>query len=270
MLCGLLILPLGGCGGVNASSNSAPENTVTVNTPDSTTNGNDSADSEPEPAPTDERTVPKPPQDEAEYISFEGGLVVWPEENRVELKAALLGSQSRALEFLLVAPGGANHEALFQTGCSAEDLKRSLEILGLKEAANKDKFLGRGHAGKPAGDRVRVSVRFFHSKTEKETTVPIEDWLIDIRTDKRPDDAGFVFTGSHEKYDADLNRSVVEADLKGNLIALWRDGSCLLDNDRDGGGVPDIYSPNPEADGIPRAFRGQQPIVTLIFEPWKD
>lgn len=221
-----------------------------------------------EPDPQPEPAEPKPPQDEAEYVSFGGGLVVWPEAGRAELKVMLLGSQSRALEFFLVGPGGANHESLFQTGCNAEDLKRALEILELKEAERK--FLGRGHSGKPTGDRVRVSVRFEHSKTGKEVTVPVEDWLIDMRTGKAPESAGFVFTGSHEKYDADINRSIVEADLKGNFIALWRDGSCLLDNDRDGGGIPDIYSPNPDADGIPNATRGKQPLVTLIFERWKE
>ncbi|MDC1141668.1 YdjY domain-containing protein [Planctomycetota bacterium] len=283
MLCGFgLLLSVCACGGgVGASDSNASSNTEATNAPSTGSNGPKGElpksgepakpDADPESEPVDpEVEKPKPPQHEADYIPFEGGLTVWPSDNRAELNVVLLGSQSRALEFLLVAPGGANHEALFQTGCSAEDLKRALEILGMKEAPIDEKFLGRGHSGKPLGDRVKLGVKFTHAKTGKETTVPIEDWLVDMRTGKAPESAGFVFTGSHEKFDADLNRSVVEADLKGNLIALWRDGSCLLDNDREGGGIPDIYSPNPEADGIPKAFRGQQPTVTLVFEPWKD
>lgn len=258
------------------SCNASDSNTVTAN--ENSTVAINAASNTPiqnKPDKLPEAEMPKPeakdltpPQDEAEYISFQGGLKVWPKANKVELKAALLSSQSRALEFLLVGAGGANHEALFQAGCSAEDLKRALEILELKEAESK--YMGRGYSGKPTGDRVKISVVFTHQKTGVKTTVDMEDWLMDMRTGKAPEKVGFVFTGSHENFDIDLNRSIIEADLKGNLIALWHDGSCLLDNDREGGVVPDVYSPNPKAEGIPKAFRGKQPVVTLVFEPWKE
>jgi hypothetical protein len=181
------------------------------------------------------------------------------------MDAMLLGSQTRPLEYLLVAPGGNTHESLFVTAASGLHLKRALEIIGLKEA--KTKRSGRGYLEKPLGDRVKISVRFHHEKTGKLTTVRVEDWLWDHNTKSNPTPKGWVFTGSFEQYRENINRSLFEADMKGNLIAMWRDAACLLDNDRDDGYMPDIYSPHPEADGIPQANRGNTPAVTLIFEP---
>ena len=129
---------------------------------------------------------------------------------------------------------------------------------------------GRGYIDKPLGDRVKISVRFTHRKTGEEATARVEDWLWDHNTDSNPAPKGWVFAGSFEQYRENINRSLFEADMKGNLIGMWRDAACVLDNDRDDGYMPDIYSPHPEADGIPEANRGLTPPVTLIFEPMPD
>ncbi len=207
--------------------------------------------------------TPAVPQREADYISFEGGLKVYPRAGRVELQVILLGSQTRPLEFLVVAPGGATHEALFATGARGEHLKRGLEMIQLREAEIKRS--GRGYADVPLGDKVDIRVRFAHATTGKETIVPVEDWLWDIVRNGPPEAGGWVFTGSFEQYNPELNRSLIESDMKGNLVALWRDSSCVIDNARPNGAVPDVYSPNPRADGIP----APQSEVTLIFEARK-
>lgn len=204
-------------------------------------------------------------QVEAEYVSFEGGLRAYPAERRVEMEAILLSEQTRPLEFLLVAPGGATHESLFATGAQGGHLKRALEIIGLKEAETKR--FGRGYFEKPLGDRVKISVRFKHEESRELMETRVENWLWDHRRNSTPEPVGFVFTGSHEQVRAELNRSAIEADMKGSLIALWRDASCVLDNDRDNGTNPDVYSPNPNAPGIPSTRMGQPVAVTLIFEP---
>jgi len=204
------------------------------------------------------------PQAQADYIPFEGGLRVYPARKVAELRVVLLGNQTRPLEFLLVAPGGATHESLFASGAKGEHLKRALEMIGLIEAATKRS--GRGYIDTPLGDKVKISVRFNHAGTGKETIVPVEDWLYDVLRNGQPEAAGWVFTGSFEQYDPRLNRSLIESDMKGNLIALWRDASCVIDNARKNGVAPDCYSPNPKADGIPDA----QTEVTLIFEKYKD
>lgn len=221
----------------------------------------------PEPEPKDLPTLPVAPavpQGEADYISFEGGLRVYPAAGRVEMQAVLLGSQTRALEFLVVAPGGATHEALFTAGAKGEYLKRGLEMIGLREAETKRG--GRGYSELPLGDKVDIRVRFMHAGTKKVAEVPVEDWLLDISSGKQPERGGWAYTGSFEQYDASLNRSRVEADMKSNIVALWRDASCVIDNARRSGATPDVYSPNPDAPGIPRA----QSEVTLVFTAYKE
>lgn len=266
MLSGLLpvILLMTACGaGNNTPGNNAGHTAVVANVGNST----------PEPAGNQQPTPPTQlsdpvDQDKADYVAFEGGLRAYPEKKIVEMDAWLLGSQSRPLEYMLVSPGGNTHESLFATGASGLHLKRALEIIGLQEG--KEKRSGRGYLDKPVGDRVKISVRFIHAETGELTTVRVEDWLWDHNTDANPTHVGWVFTGSFEQYRENINRSLFEADMKGNLIGMWRDATCVLDNDRDDGYMPDIYSPHPEADGIPRANRGVTPPVTLIFEPQKD
>ncbi len=217
--------------------------------------------------PAQPKVQPPPSQVDADYVSFPGGLKAFPEKRRVEMEAHMLSEQTRALEFLLVAPGGATHESLFATVAKGEHLKRALEIIGLKEGA--EKRMGRGYLEKPTGDRVKISVRFKHRETGKEAVARIEDWLWDFQREANPEPVGWVFTGSSEQYRPQLNRSLVEADLKGNLIGLWRDASCVLDNDRPNGIRSDVYSPipKPETVGIPQSKHGVPTMVTLIFEP---
>lgn len=253
-------LTLFGCGGSSAL-NDAP--LVVSNAPNRPVN-DPAPEVQPEGQPEPE---PDPvAQKDADYIAFEGGLRAYPARKIVEMDAWLLGSQTRALEYLLVSPGGNTHESLFVAGADGLHLKRALEIIGAREA--EEKRVGRGYVDKPLGDRIKLSVRFRHAKTGKQTTVPVEDWLWNVRIEGNPESAGFVFTGSFEQYRPELNRSLFEADMKGNLIALWRDAACVLDNDREDGYLPDIYSPYPDADGIPSTLRGASPPVTLVFERW--
>jgi hypothetical protein len=227
-------------------------------------------DESPEPQPQPEpEPEPAVPQSEVDYVAFEGGLRVYPERRVVELDAWLLSDQTRPLEFLLVSPGGATHESLFSSPARAEHLKRALEIIGLQEAEIKRQ--GRGYFERPLGDRIQIDVRYDHDETGNEYTVAVEKWLWDHSIQAHPEPVGWVFTGSHESYDPEVNRSVFDADLRGNHIALWRDASCVIDNDRPSGARPDVYTPYFEADGIPRPMRGQRsyPKVVLIFKPFE-
>ncbi len=257
---------LSACGGNKAGT---PGSNSAADTPANSGPGNtDTGTNRPPDPPRNQPVAPEPApvsQREAAYVSFEGGLRAWPAEKRVEMDAFMLSEQTRPLEFLLVAPGGATHESLFAATAKGEHLKRALEIVGLSEG--KEKRMGRGYLEKPTGDRVKISVRFKHSETGETTVVRVEEWLMDFRLEGKPEMVGWVFTGSQEQFRPELNRSLFEADLKGNLIAMWRDSSCVLDNDRESGTHSDVYSPNPNAPGIPRAERGQPATVTLIFEP---
>lgn len=251
------LVALTACSGGGAT----PAGNVTANGPANTpTTG-------PQPAPAnsvpDNPATPAGPQREADYISFEGGLKVFPQAGRIELQVVLLGNQTRPLEFLLVAPGGATHESLFATGAKGEHLKRCLEMIQLKEAELKRS--GRGYSEVPGGDKVKISVRFKHAENDTLMTVPVEEWLWDHQRNTAPEAGGWVFTGSFEQFNVDMNRSMIESDMKGNLVALWRDSSCVIDNARPNGATPDIYSPNPRAEGIPAS----QSEVTLIFEAYK-
>ncbi len=205
-------------------------------------------------------TMEIPPQSD-DYISFEGGVKVFPSLKRVEVDARVLGGQSRPLEFLIVGPGGSAHEALFTVTARAEHIKRGLEIVGLKEA--KEHFSGRGYRETPQGDIVRISVRFTRSDNGKEAMVRVEDWLLNGITNASPAPGMFVFTGGQEQYLPELNRSVVSADQYGNLAAVWHDASCIIDNRHDHGSMSDVYEPNPNAPGRPQAGSA----VVLVFEP---
>jgi hypothetical protein len=236
----------------------------TANVPTVSANASAATPEKPKDPPPALIDKPDVPQAEADYISFEGGLKVFPRQRRAEMQAVLLGSQTRALEFLVVAPGGATHESLLATGVKGEYLKRALEMIGLKEAEVKRG--GRGYLDPPLGDKVTIKVRFIHAATKERTEVPVEDWLWDAQADANPEKGGWVFTGSYEQYDPRLNRSLIESDMKGNLVAVWRDASCVIDNARKNGSLPDVYSPNPKAPGIPDA----QTEVVLVFEPYKE
>ena len=204
--------------------------------------------------------LPLPAQSN-EFISFEGGVKVYPALKRVEMPASLIGRQRRPLEFLIVGPGGASHEALLSTSARSEHVKRGLEIIGLREASVKAS--GRGYLETPQGDVVRISVRFKHAQTGADTVAGIEDWLWDAVLKRCPDGGQFVFTGGIEQYMPELNRSVVAADQLGNMAAVWHDASCIIDNRHKHGTMSDVYSPNPDAPGLPEA--GSE--VTVIFEP---
>lgn len=257
------------CGCAPDSPNASPavnSGGTTANQP--AANQPSKPDPQPQPEVKPDKAPDTGPQNEADYVAFEGGLRAYPEKNVVEMDAWLLGSQTRPLEYLLVSPGGNTHESLFATAASGLHLKRALEIIGLQEG--EIKRAGRGYLDKPTGDRVKISVRFYHMKTGEETTARVEDWLWDHNTDANPTPVGWIFNGSFEQYRENINRSIFEADMKGNLIGMWRDASCVLDNDRDDAYMPDIYSPHPEAEGIPKAVRGVTPEVTLIFEPMNE
>ncbi|MCC7510438.1 MAG: hypothetical protein IT464_13840 [Planctomycetes bacterium] len=266
VLIALVLGLLSACGGNTAT---APGPNTAAGTPANASSGNTESPANKQPDPPRNKPIEPEPapvsQREAAYVSFEGGLRAWPAEKRVEMDALMLSEQTRPLEFLLVAPGGATHESLFAATAKGEHLKRALEIVGLAEG--KEKRMGRGYLEKPTGDRVKISVRFKHADTGETTVVRVEEWLMDFRLEGKPEMVGWVFTGSQEQFRPELNRSLFEADLKGNLIAMWRDASCVLDNDRESGTHSDVYSPNPNAPGIPRAERGQPAQVTLIFEP---
>ena len=212
--------------------------------------------------PSKPNPLPLPVQSD-DYVSFEGGVKVYPALKRMDVEARVLGGQRRPLEFLIVGAGGSAHEALFTVTARAESIKRGLELIGLKEA--KEKFSGRGYRETPQGDVIKLSVRFNRIDNGEEAMVRVEDWLIDGVTRSSPPPGIFVFTGGTEQYMPELNRSLVSADQYGNLSAVWHDASCIIDNRHEHGATSDVYEPNPNAPGMPQAGS----VVTLVFEPEK-
>ncbi len=238
-----------GGNGANVPANTADNSKVEVQLPDN------------RPAPETNSPLEVVPNTNEDFVSFDSGLRVYPKKGVVELDAVVLGGQTRPLEFLVVSPGGATHEALFSAPSKGEHLKRALEMLSLKEAELK--YRARGHREKPLGDRVQIDVRWLDVPSGKTYQTRVENWLLDMTNGQHPEEVGWVFTGSHESFDSETNRSRIEADFKGNLVGLWRDPSCVLDNDREHGYVNDCYSPDSNNDDIPDAGAP----VTLIFKP---
>lgn len=216
------------------------------------------------------RTTPYSPPTaapEGTRIAFEGGIDAWVDcdDERVEVLAQALGGVSRPLEFLIVSPGGANHEALIEIAGRPYDLHQALQLIFLKPAKADEKLSMRGDLQTPKGDQVRITAIWTDDDGEMFET-PLEDWVLNTQTNKPLTPGPWVFSGSIEEYQPEIGRSLYLADQVSNVVALWRDPSCVLDNPRESGATPHIYRVNHVPKAMPNQFRQ----VTLVFRKWRD
>jgi hypothetical protein len=202
---------------------------------------------------------PKP--DESKIVRFDNGVACYldTDDDRVEVEAKVISGQSRPLEFLVVTPSGADHEALLLMHGRAWDLKQGLELLGLREGKRKLRY--RGDPDQPDGAPVDIEVHW-KAADGKLRVSPIGDWVWNIKTGKPMEKSHWVFTGSLTFPDTGRIAEPLQADAVGNVIAIWRDPSCVIDNPRPSATDDQNWYPNAYAN-IPSAGTP----VTLVFRP---
>lgn len=198
---------------------------------------------------------------DANTIKFDNGItcIVDTDDDRVEVEGSVISGQSRPLEYLVVTAAGAEHEALINMNGRPSDLKQALELLGMREGKRKLRF--RGDPMAPEGSAMSIEVRW---KTPEgvEKSVPIEDWVINAQTGKPMERSHWVFTGSATLPVAGSRGGALAADGMGNVVAIWRDPSCVIDNPRESATDDRNWFPNNKA-GIPYAGTP----LTMIIRP---
>jgi len=215
--------------------------------------------------PVDVRPVEPPtpsrPLAPGDRIEFEDGIVavVDSEDERVEVDAVVISGQSRPLEYLVVTAAGKDHEALLSIAGRPSDLKQALELIKLREGTRKQ--LERGDPRTPEGAPVSIDVMW----TDAEgigRVAPLDSWVWNVELDRVMEPYHWVFGGSIELARAGAPDGVLAADGYGNVVAIWRDPACVIDNPRPSAIDDKNWVPNPRAK-IPHA--GSR--VTLVFRP---
>ncbi len=164
-----------------------------------------------------------------DIVYFDGGRVkvfIDQEDERIEIETLLLETKGSILEFLLAGLGGPFHESLLKTAAKAYSIQQGLEILGYRESQIKPRF--RGDPLELQGEMFELSVRWYDQSGQKHEHA-LESWLYNQRQQKSLEAGGWVFTGSlRANASEEKGRVMLQADVLGHLIALYRDPSSLI------------------------------------------
>jgi len=142
-----------------------------------------------------------------------------------------------AIEYILVAEGGKQYEALFVTTCAPMAVYDGLRKLGLapgKPAADDQP---------PTGETVQVLIEY--EKGGQTVRRPAGDFVLYTETGKPLAKVEWPFTGSTKGYDPAADKDVLQAVVTKNLIGLHlTDTSPLLQNPRPEAKDSNIYKAN--------------------------
>jgi len=142
-----------------------------------------------------------------------------------------------AIEYILVAEGGKQYEALFVTKCAPSDIFDALRKLGL--APGKPAAEGQP----PTGAALHVLIEY--EKDGRTVSRPAGDFVLYTKTGKPVPQAEWPFTGSTKGYDPAADKEVLQAVVTKNLIGLHlTDSSPLIQNARPEAKDANIYRAN--------------------------
>ena len=96
-----------------------------------------------------------------------------------------------------------------------------------------------GKAHPPSGPAVRLWVSRGGGKR-----VPLERFVLDVKTGKSMKPVGWIFTGSREGYDPVRDAMVLQATITGNLVSLHHADATVLIQNPGGAGSGDRYRVN--------------------------
>jgi len=155
--------------------------------------------------------------------------------------------EAGALEVIIAHPHGRVHETLLTTEIKAIQLQTMLYLLGAQNGA-------RLPGGKvPQGTLVDIFLEW----TDQEGKLhrrPVEDWILDRRTNQPMKPIGWTFVGSTIKQGAFL------ADSEGNVALNYSVGETVLD-------LPDPKSQEDDELHTINTAQAQPQNITIVFKP---
>jgi hypothetical protein len=194
------------------------------------------------------------------------------------------------LEYVAVAAGGKEYESIFSLRSRPSHVNVALLLAGYQAgdltpelrgdySPNADPAATKPPEGAPQG--TDPPVQYWARPTTEPTRVaievdvqqrdgtwarrPIEDFLLDRRTEDSPDRLVWAFTGSFFYRDEDTGLEAYVADVERSVIALWYDPSALLNLGQDVGNPYRGDATGLEVDSAKLPARGT--LVRIILRP---
>ena len=174
------------------------------------------------------------------------GITIRPEAKELAFPAEF-NLSAGPLEVIIAQPHGRVHEALLVTKISALQVQAMLYALGAK---NGNRLPGQATE---QGTLVDIFIEWKDAEG-KPRRRPVEEWMIDRRTEKPPVQQGWTFVGSVVKEGRFL------ADAEGNLVLNYSAGSTVLD-------IPDKDSLEDDTLHTVNADAAQPDDITVVFKP---
>jgi len=143
------------------------------------------------------------------------GTILRKQAREIALPCRFVLSEG-ALEVIVAKPDGRMHETLLCTDIAAVQVQAMLYLLG---AENGSRLPEQGRQG----DIIDLFVEWQDDKGQTQRQ-RIEYWIMDTRSGKNLEPAGWVFVGST------LRNGVFQADYEGNVVINYSVGATVLDS----------------------------------------
>ena len=155
-----------------------------------------------------------------------------------------------ALEVIVARPNGRLHETLLVTDVSAVAVQTALYLLRARNGARTDQ-----NPKLRQGTLVDIDIEWTDDQDTPHRS-PVEDWILDLRTQQPLQRRGWTFTGSG------IHQGKFLADAEGNIVINWSQGATVLDS-------PDPESVSDTLHAIleTRPQPTRHPNVTIVLKP---
>ncbi|MDA1141128.1 MAG: YdjY domain-containing protein [Planctomycetota bacterium] len=178
-----------------------------------------------------------------------GGIEIDAKAGTVRIPAKVLKQNvyeqlKGAIEYIACAPGGKQYEALFVCPVDPQELYQGLKQIGLNpgKPAKED---GASYQ-LPQGGKLRITIEWKPDGALK--SVPVEDFVLDVKTGKAMPAMDWAFTGSRMAVNPETGKTILQASVVMNLIALHHlDATVLIQNPLEDGRDDNRYKVNLKA-----------------------
>jgi len=155
-----------------------------------------------------------------------------PEALKVDAAAGRLSFGARAakqdvyeklqgfIEYVMVFPKGKEYESLFICPVDPRALFEGMKKIGLETGAPATE------ESAPTGGKLKIWVEWKEGESARRE--PIESFVWNVHTEKPMEPGSWVFTGSREGYDPELDKDVLQVTLTKNLMGLYHEDSTVL------------------------------------------
>jgi acylphosphatase len=142
-----------------------------------------------------------------------------------------------AIEYVVVAKGGKEYEAILIVDCSPEELADAFAKIGLTPGAPSREN------DPPRGKQVRILVEYGADGKKVKRTV--DELVVSTKTNKPLEPFPWIYTGSTKGFDPAANKETLQVAMTKNLVGLhWADSSPFFQNPRAECREQNIYKPN--------------------------